>query len=143
MSAPLSESTMSVVESTAPILKEHGVAITSRFYDRLFREYPEVKPMFATATPGQAERLAAAVLAYASNIRNLDALGPAVERIATKHVGAGVLPAHYDIVGTLLLGSMVEVLGEIDVEVLDAWGEAYTFLADIFIATEATMAAAQ
>lgn len=34
---------------------------------------------------------------------------------------------------------MVEVLGEIDQVVLDAWGEAYGFLADIFIQTEAAL----
>jgi len=134
----LTEEIMATVESTAPILQEHGLAITTRFYDRLFAEYPDVQPMFS-GDGLQPERLAGAVLAYAKNIRNLDALGPAVEKIAAAHVEAGVQAPHYAIVGELLLGSMVEVLGEIDQVVLDAWGEAYGFLADIFIQTEAAL----
>ncbi len=136
---PLTEETISIVESTIPVLKEHGLAITTRFYERLFEEHPEVEPMFAAASPGQAERLAGAVLAYARNIRDLDALAPAVERIAAKHVGAGVQPLHYDVVGTVLLGSMVDVLGELDIAVLDAWGAAYGALADVFIGAEAAL----
>ena len=42
----LTEETMATVESTAPILQEHGLAITTRFYERLFAEYPDVEPMF-------------------------------------------------------------------------------------------------
>jgi len=137
----LTEDTMATVESTAPILQEHGLAITTRFYERLFNEYPDVQPMFS-GDGLQPERLAGAVLAYAKNIRNLDALGPAVEKIATAHVAAGVQAPHYDIVGELLLASMVEVLGEVDQVVLDAWGEAYGFLAKIFIDAEAAKYAA-
>ena len=137
----LSQETMATVESTAPILEEHGLAITTHFYGRLFKEYPDVEPMFS-GDGLQPERLAGAVLAYAQNIRNLEALGPAVERIAVKHVEAGVQALHYDIVGELLLGSMVEVLGEIDIAVVEAWGEAYEFLANIFIEAEAAKYAA-
>lgn len=137
----LTEETMTIVESTAPVLREHGLAITTRFYERLFREYPSVKPMFS-GDGFQAERLAGAVLAYAKNIRNLDELAPAVQRIAAKHVEAGVQAEHYDIVGELLLGSMVEVLGEIDLTVLDAWSEAYGALAAILIETEASISEA-
>jgi len=139
----LAEETMAIVESTAPILREHGRAITGHFYENLLRTHPEVAPMFSDPHGLQADRLAAAVLAYATNIRNLEALAPAVQRIAAAHVGAGVQPAQYDVVGNQLLASMVSVLGEIDVAVLDAWAAAYGVLADILIAEEATRYAAE
>ena len=53
-----------------------------------------------------------AILAYASNIDNLGALAPAVERIAQKHVGLQILPEHYPHVGDALLGAIKAVLGE-------------------------------
>ena len=137
----LSEQTMATVEATAPILRDRGLEITTHFYDRLLRTHPEVVPMFEDARAVQAERLATAVLAYASNIRNLDVLGAAVETIAKRHVGAGVRPEHYPIVGEHLLASMVEVLGELDSSILDAWSDAYNYLADILIAAEGALAA--
>lgn len=138
----LTEEIMTTVESTAPILQEHGLAITAHFYESLFEKHPEVRPMFSSETGLQAERLAGAVLAYAKNIRNLDALGPAVQKMAAAHVNAGVEAAHYDVVGAQLLESIDVVLGGVDQSILDAWGAAYGQLASIMISTEAELAAA-
>jgi len=81
--------------------------------------------------------LAAAICAYAANIDNLSALGEAVERIARKHVSTMVKPEHYPIVGENLIASIREVLGEgATDEVLQAWTEAYEFLANILIERE-------
>lgn len=133
----LTEETMTIVESTAPILKERGVEITTHFYNELFAAHPGVMDMFTTPTGLQAERLAGAVLAYATNIRHLDVLGPAVERMVAAHVAADVQPEHYDLVGAQLLKSIDEVLGGVDSSVIDAWGEAYGALAEILISAEA------
>ena len=138
----LSAETVDIVKSTVPILKEHGEAITSRMYDRLFVEYPEVEPMFADTTSDQKARLANAVMAYAANVDNLDVLMPVVDSIAEKHVAAGVSSDLYPIVGGLLLGSMVDVLGPLDDAVIDAWGEAYDYLASVFIEVDAGKMAA-
>ena len=137
----LSAETKEIVKATKPTLEQHGLAITSRLYERLFTEHPETEQLFAGSSPGQAARLADAVLAYADNIDNIEALVPVVEQIAAKHVAAGVQPAHYDIVGTALLRSMVDVLGELDIAVIEAWSEAYGVLSSVFISTEADLAA--
>ena len=87
----------------------------------------------------QPRRLAAAILAYAKNIDQLQALGAAVQRMVSRHVDTGVKPEHYPLVAEALLPAIREVLGaEIATdEVLAAWGEAYWMLADILIAAEA------
>nr|WP_318656189.1 globin domain-containing protein [Roseomonas sp. SXEYE001] len=88
-------------------------------------------------TGSQPKALAMAVLAYAQNIDNLGVLSAAVERIAQKHVGLNILPEHYPYVAEALLGAIKDVLGEAATpEILDAWGEAYWFLADILIGRE-------
>jgi len=133
----LSEKTKEIVKATAPVLQEKGVEITTRMYARMAEEQPNLKALFANTRDGQAERLASAVLAYSKNIDNLDALQASVEAIAKKHVGAKVLPEHYPLVGQLLLAAMQDVLGDaLDEPTLEAWAEAYTFLADVFIGKE-------
>lgn len=140
MSSSLSASTIAIVKSTGPALRQHGVAITTAMYARLFQD-AEVKAMFdqaAQASGEQPKRLAAAILGYAENIDKLGALDGAVARMVARHVETGVKPEHYPKVAAALLPAIREILGE-DVAtdaVLDAWAEAYTFLANILIAKE-------
>lgn len=136
----VSQQTIDIVKSTAPALEKHGVAITTRMYERLF-ENAEVKAMFdqaAQRSGEQPKRLAGAILAYAKNIDKLQALGPAVQRMVTRHVDTGVKAEHYPLVAEALLPAIRDVLGDAATdEVLGAWGEAYWMLADILIAAEA------
>lgn len=66
----LNDRTIAIVKSTAPILEEHGEALTRHFYRRILHN-PEVAPLFnpANQTSGRQQRaLAAAITAYAANI---------------------------------------------------------------------------
>ncbi|EON69622.1 hypothetical protein W97_08882 [Coniosporium apollinis CBS 100218] len=129
-----------IVKSTIPVLQDHGVAITTLFYERMLNAHPELKNIFNIAhqaTGAQPAALAHAVWAYASNIENLEALKPAVARIGHKHASLGVTADQYPIVGEHLLSAIKEVLGDaVDEPLLDAWTAAYQQLADIFIAFE-------
>lgn len=136
----LSAETIRIVKSTAPILAEHGETLTRHFYTRMFTHNPEVAPFFnpANQAAGKQQRaLAGAITAYAANIDNLEVLGSAVELIAQKHASLMIKPEHYPIVGENLLASIREVLGEgATDDVINAWAEAYGFLADILIGRE-------
>ncbi len=137
----LTPQTIEIVKATAPAVAEHAETITRHFYQRMFTANPEVKAYFNQAhqqAGTQQKALAGAIIAYAVNIENLQALGPAVELIAQKHCSLGIQPEHYPIVGENLLAAIKDVLGEAATnEVLAAWGEAYGFLAEIFIQREA------
>lgn len=139
MTTPLSEQTIAIVKSTAPILQVHGVEITTRMYERLFVD-PEIKALFdmaAQESGEQPKRLAAAILAFAHNADKLEALKPAIERIAARHVATHIKPEHYPAVANALLPAIKDVLGDaVDDTVLNAWGEAYWFLADVLKARE-------
>ena len=88
----------------------------------------------------QPRALADAVLAYANNLDNLEALVPVVQRIAHTHVSLCIKPEQYPIVGQNLLAAIQNVLGLPDAHpALLAWEEAYGVLADIFINTEETI----
>jgi hemoglobin-like flavoprotein len=140
MSRILSDDTIAIVKATAPALQQHGLAITKRMYERLFVD-PAIKKLFDQASQASGEqpkRLAEAILAFARNVDKLDALVPAIERIATRHVATHIKPEHYPAVADALLPAIKDVLGDAaDEDVLSAWGEAYWFLADVLIAREA------
>ncbi|RVQ64996.1 NO-inducible flavohemoprotein [Croceicoccus ponticola] len=140
MSKTLSDETIALVKATVPALEAHGLDIVREMYARMF-ENPDIRDLFNQSHHGdsgsQPRALTGAILAYASNIENLAALAPAVERIVQKHVGLQILPEHYPHVGEALLGAIKTVLGDAATpEILDAWGQAYWFLADILIARE-------
>jgi len=142
MTQALSPTTIAVVKATAPVLADHGPAITAAMYRRLFQD-EHIRRLFNHANQesgAQVNALAGAILAYARNIENLAALAPAVERIAQKHIGYNILPEHYPYVATALLDAIKEVLGDAATNhVLAAWGEAYWFLAEILKSREAVI----
>ena len=142
MAEPLTQNTIAIVKSTAPLLKQHGLAITGRMYERLFVN-EEVKQMFDQAAQESGEqqrRLAAAILGYAENVDKLQNLTPVVQRMVARHVECGVRAEHYPYVAEALLPAIRDVIGEgATDEVLAAWGEAYWFLADILIGKEAAL----
>ncbi len=134
---PLSQESIDICKATAPVLTEHGEAITVKMYEILFANYPETRVLFGEAPENQHKILAGAIVAYASNIDNLDALGSAVEKMAKRHVQTNVKPKHYPMVGESLLQAIKEVLGDSATDdVINAWKEAYFFLGDILIARE-------
>lgn len=133
----LSQKTIDIVKATAPAVKQNAEKITTRMYEILFATHPEVKELFKDADPDQHKKLAAAVSAYAANIDNLAVLSKAVEKMATTHIRVKVKPEHYPMVGVSMLGAIKDVLGEAATDdVINAWKEAYFFLADILIARE-------
>ncbi|MDD5716677.1 MAG: globin domain-containing protein [Sulfuricurvum sp.] len=139
----LSPSTITTVKATAGVVATHAEAITMKMYEILFSEYPETKDFFKDADPMQHKKLASAVSAYAANIDNLEVLTQAVEKMAQTHVKSSVKPEHYPIVGVCILKAIKEVLGDTATdEILEAWKEAYFFLADILIAREKEIYAA-
>lgn len=136
----LSEHMIAVVKSTAPVLQQNGELLTRHFYERMFRENPEVAPLFNRsnqASGTQQRALAGAICAFAANVDQLEVLGAAVETIAQKHAALRILPEHYPVVGANLLASIREVLGEAATdEIINAWAEAYGFLANILMGRE-------
>ena len=137
----LSAEHRAIVSATVPILEQGGEALTRHFYQTLFTDFPQVKPFFNQAHQHSGEQqraLANGILMYAKHIERLEALGPLVNTIVTKHVALQIQPEHYPMVGASLLKAIREVLGAETATdaVLDAWGAAYGQLADILIGAE-------
>jgi nitric oxide dioxygenase len=137
----LTDTQRNIIKATVPLLETGGEALTKHFYKLMLDGYPQVRPLFNQthqASGSQQRALANAVLTYARNIDNLDALAPLARRIVNKHVALQIQPEHYPIVGASLLRAIREVLGP-DVAtdaVIEAWGVAYQQLANILMSSE-------
>lgn len=139
----LSTTARPFIEATVPVLLANGEAITRHFYQRMFREHPELLNLFNLgnqASGDQAQALAGAVYAFAVHMDNPTKIAPVLDRIAQKHVSLGIAPAQYTIVGRHLLASIGEVLGSaITQDIAQAWDEVYWLMASELIAREARL----
>lgn len=139
----LNEFQRELVKSTVPVLKIHGEVLTKHFYKRMFRHNPELKSMFNQGhqqSGVQQKALAGAVTAYAEHIDDPSVLMSVLNMVANKHASLGIRKEHYPIVGTHLLASIREVLGEAaNNELLEAWGLAYAQLQDVLVGMESEL----
>jgi hemoglobin-like flavoprotein len=114
----------------API-SEQAAAL---FYGRLFEIAPSVKPLFRGDMTEQGRKLMATLAVVVNGLSNLPAILPAASALAKRHVGYGVKPIHYPIVGEALLWTLERGLGaDWTPELATAWGDAYGVLSDYMI----------
>ncbi len=124
-----------LLESSFKLVAPKGEALVTRFYERLFKKYPAVKPLFKkTSIKEQKKKLLASLVLVIQNLRHPDKLTPVLQDMGARHVGYGAKPAHYDAVGENLLA----VLGEVaesawTPQVKQAWTEAYGAIKTIML----------
>ena len=78
----LSQKTIEIVKSTAPVLEVKGTEITATFYKNLFTNHPELLNIFNHANQKKGRQqtaLANAVYAAAQNIDKLESILPVVK----------------------------------------------------------------
>jgi len=137
----LNDAQIKIILDTVPILELAGEALTAKFYQQMFVDYPEVKVYFNDSDQKflrQPRILAFALLNYAKNIQNLAPLTAFVKQIVSKHVGLQIKPEHYPCVGNSLIKTMGELLGPETAtpEFVEAWSVAYGNLAQLLIGME-------
>ncbi len=133
----LSQKTIVTIKASIPLIQDHGLEISSRMYDILFEKYPETKAFFSGSIEKQPKILTAAIAAYAENIDQIEKLHDKIIYIANAHVKSHVLEDHYPMVGDAILLAMKEILADkATPEILKAWGEAYSYLAEILTMNE-------
>lgn len=108
---------------------------TDCFYQTLFTDYPEVKPLFSnTHIDEQGKKLFASLVLVVKNLTAPNTLIDVLRGLGTRHIKYGVLPKHYPMVGRTLLKSMSFILQDrwTD-ETAIAWTEAYQAIAEIML----------
>ena len=135
-----------ILLDTLALLEPQQEALTETFYQRLFAQYPQVKPLFAkTDFSKQGKMLMAAIKLVANNVDNPQALDRALENMGKKHQGYGALPEHYPAVAQTLLGVMAEFAADAWTDEMEkTWMDALHIVAEKMLAAydteEKTMA---
>ncbi|CAF2573883.1 unnamed protein product [Rotaria sp. Silwood2] len=114
-----------LLKQHAHIMKDHGKEITTKFYNTMFKEHPEMRNFFNQTnqkTGKQRAALAMTVYFFAENIDNIDVMIPQMSRISSKHRSITVKPEHYSIVGKYLLQAIKEYMDDkATPEVMATW----------------------
>jgi methyl-accepting chemotaxis protein len=101
------------LETSFDLVAPRGEELVERFYARLFATAPAVVPLFAgTDLRRQRAMLLAALVLLRKSLRDLGAILPKLRELGARHVAYGAEPAHYPVVGEVLIASMAEVAGE-------------------------------
>ena len=119
-----------VQQSFADVLPIADMA-ASMFYERLFALDPTLRSLFHGDMQEQGRKLMTMLRVVVAGLSRLEELVPVVQRLGIRHRGYGVTDAHYATVGTALLWTLQQGLGEgFTPEIQEAWTRAYTLLAD-------------
>ncbi|MDY7025333.1 MAG: globin family protein [Pseudomonadota bacterium] len=127
---------IAIVKSSFEKVEPIAEAAAGLFYGRLFEIAPEVKPLFADSDMDtQGHKLMTMIGIAVRGLDKLEAIVPAVKDLGKRHVGYGVKEEHFAPVGSALLWTLEQGLGEHwNAEAEQAWATVYGVLADTMIA---------
>jgi len=105
-------------------------AAAELFYGKLFEMDASLRPLFKGDMVEQGRKLTQMISVAVDNLDRLDEIVPAVQDLGVRHADYGVKNSHYDTVGTALLWTLGQGLGDAFTDdVRKAWTDVYTLLA--------------
>jgi hemoglobin-like flavoprotein len=123
---------INLVQSTFKDVHPIAAVAAELFYDRLFTLDPSLRPLFKGDMVHQGRMLMAMLNSAVNGLTNLDAMVPVVRQLGARHARYGVRTEHYATVGSALLWTLEQGLGEkFTPEVREAWTVAYELLAGV------------
>lgn len=133
-----------LLESSFQTLAPRGEEFVAAFYERLFTQFPQTRIIFAsTDMKEQRKKLLGALALVVQNLRKPEVLASALRGLGQRHAAYGVLPEHYTIVGTVLMNTFAEILGEHWTPTSsDAWAQAYEAICALMLEGAGTSTAA-
>lgn len=82
------------------------------FYNRLFEVAPGVRPLFPASLEDQSEKLFKTLKILVASLDRLDTVVPVLQDLGRRHTAYGAKPEHYAVVGSTLIWTLREALGE-------------------------------
>ncbi len=85
-----------LLEQSFEKIKPRADEFAASFYEHLFTEHPEMKPLFATTDMAKQEKkLLNALVLVVENLRNPEALEPVLNALGARHIGYGATAKNY------------------------------------------------
>lgn len=135
--APVEEEGLKVelLEKSFALVAPQADDLVSTFYDNLFTDYPDARPLFEhTDMAKQKQMLKGGLVLVVENLRKPEVLSKALKGLGARHVNYGALPAHYPLVGNSLLKTLEQYAGSAWTEdVKDAWVGAYGAITELML----------
>jgi hemoglobin-like flavoprotein len=133
---------LSLIRSSFAVVEPHGSQVTGYFYEHLFANNPEVRPLFAPHIDDQRDRLWAALGALVNNIENTETLVGMLQNLGRRHAGYGALPEHYPAVGASLIATLRHYAGDAwTPEIEESWVAVYGVISSTMISASEEAAA--
>lgn len=102
-----------MIQESFQAIAPRAQEFVQHFYDRLFQEYPEVRPMFKSTSPMmQQQKLIQSLVFIVTHLEKSDRLLAYLQNLGSRHTYYGVEPAHYDAVGAVLVATLEHFLKE-------------------------------
>lgn len=119
-----------LVQSTfAAYVAPLGDIAADVFYQNLFALDESLRTLFKNDMQAQGRKLLKTLAFAVDGLREPNDILAVVRQLGQRHMGYGVLPAHYDTVGKALIQTLQTAIGPaLTPEVRDAWAAAYEFL---------------
>lgn len=107
-------------------IETHAAAL---FYNKLFTTDPKLQELFKSDLAEQKRKLMAMIGVAVNGLTHLDTLVPAVRDLGRRHAEYGVQAKDYETVGSALLWTLEQGLGQaFTPELKSAWQAAYTLI---------------
>lgn len=123
---------ITLVQNTFKLVQPIAETAADLFYNRLFELDSSLRPLFKRDIKEQGKKLMQALAFVVKGLSKPETIIPVVQDLGRRHVHYGVEDAHYDTVGTAMLWTLEQGLGEaFTSEVEEAWAAAYGLLAHV------------
>lgn len=122
-----------VLRATPLVMLADSEEAAVTFYNTLFEQCPEVRSLFPDQMSGQARKFAATLIVAINSLSDWDSIVRVIEALARRHIGYGVAPEHYDVVGKALITTLQKY--DATPEELALWTTVYGRLSSHMIRT--------
>lgn len=121
---------ITLVQASFSRIEPLADTVAELFYERLFASDPALRPLFMGDMAEQRRKLMTMLGLVVRGLDRLEQLLPAIEALGRRHAIYGVRDDHYATVGSALLWTLEQGLGDdFTPATRDAWATAYGTLA--------------
>lgn len=116
-----------IIRDSFEVIRPNSSDFSKQFYNRLFDQYPSVRPLFPSEMEPQEKKLIEALSLVIQNVDNLENMSTPLRLLGERHTMYGTTLEHYDAVGSCLIWTLKQVLkNNWSIEAELAWTALYS-----------------